>query len=212
MRIVLMGPPGSGKGTQAGRIADKLGVNLVATGDLFREHQRNDTELGRLARSYMERGVYVPDEVTINMVMGWINALEQSKGFILDGFPRTLTQAEALDRALEGEGGVDKVLFIKVSEEELIRRLTGRFICRNCQTPYHEHSSPPAETGKCGKCGGELYQREDDRPEVVGKRIQVYLDETEPVVEYYRQTGKLDEIDGERSIEEVGKELIKAVS
>ena len=125
-----MGPPGAGKGTQAARLASRLGVMRISSGDLFRQHQERDTELGRLARSYMERGVLVPDNVTINMVMEWINAPEQAKGFVLDGFPRTVAQAEALDRDLQGKVGIDRVVYIKVSEEELVHRLSGRLVCR----------------------------------------------------------------------------------
>ena len=207
-----MGPPGSGKGTQATRVAEKLGVTQVSSGDLFRGHQQRDTELGRLARSYMERGVYVPDDVTITMIMEWINAPGQSGGVVLDGFPRTLAQAQAIDRELEDRGGIDRVLYINVSQEELTRRLSGRLICRRCQAPYNAHSSPPEESGKCDRCGGDLYQRDDDKLEVVTKRIQVYMDETEPVVQYYRQAEKLTEVDGEASVEEVGQALVAAVS
>ena len=207
-----MGPPGSGKGTQAARIAEMLRVDMVSSGDLFREHREQDTELGRQARSYMDKGVYVPDEITIRMMMEWINAPGRSKGFVLDGFPRTLAQAEALDRALEGSGGIDKVLFIKVSEDELARRLGGRLICRLCQTPFHTESSRPESPGKCDRCGGELYQREDDKPEVVKTRIKVYMDETEPVVQHYQRAGKLLEASGEGPIEQVGSALVEAIS
>ena len=212
LKVILLGPPGAGKGTQAARVSDKLGVTRVSSGDLFREHQRIDTELGRLARSYMERGALVPDEVTIKMVMEWIRDPQQAQGYVIDGFPRTLAQAEALDSELAGSDGIDKVLYISVSHDELIRRLTGRLICRQCQTPYHMQFSPPVEPGKCDKCGGELYQRVDDMPEAVQKRIEVYTNETEPLVQYYRQKGKLVEINGEGSIEEVGQALIEAVS
>ena len=211
MKVILLGPPGSGKGTQAAGIARELGVTLVASGELFRDHQRRGTELGRLAGSYMERGVYVPDDVTIKMIMERLDAPERKNGFVLDGFPRTLAQAQALDRELDREGGIDVVLYIDVPRDELTRRLTGRAICRDCQTPYHEQSSQPARAGRCDRCGGELYQREDDKAEVVDKRIQVYVRETEPVVDYYRQANKLKEIDGEGSVTEVGEALIAAV-
>ena len=207
-----MGPPGSGKGTQATSIADNLGVDAVSSGELFRDHQRRDTELGRLARSYMDQGVYVPDDVTIKMVMEWINDPAHSAGFVLDGFPRTHAQAEALDAEIRSLGGVDRVVFIKVSEDELIRRLTGRLICRNCQTPYHLLFSPPATKGMCDKCGGELYQRDDDKADVVTTRIQIYNQETEPVVDYYRRSGILREVDGEQTVEDVGKAMNAAIS
>jgi adenylate kinase len=210
--VILLGPPGAGKGTQAARIAEKLGVTLAASGDLFRQKRQQDDELGELIRSYYDKGLLVPDDVTIRLIMEWIQAPEQSKGFLLDGFPRTMVQAEALDKELEGEGGLDKILYINVSRKELVRRLGGRLMCRNCQTAYHSEFSPPKEEGKCDRCGGEVYQREDDKPEVVQKRIQVYMNETAPLVDYYRKTGKLAEINGEGTIEEVGKALAQAVT
>ena len=212
MKVILLGPPGAGKGTQAARLAVRLGVMRVSSGDLFREHQEKETELGDLARSFMERGVLVPDDVTIKMVMEWINGPNQAKGFVLDGFPRTQAQAEALDRELDGRGGIDKVLYIKVSQEELIRRLSGRLVCRGCQTPYHREFSPPEEAYKCDRCGGELYQRDDDKAQAVKKRIQVYEEETEPLVQYYRQGGKLREIDGLGSIEGVEQAVVAGVN
>ena len=205
-----MGPPGSGKGTQVERLADRLGVTRMSTGDLFRSHQAKGTELGLLARSYMEKGEYVPDEVTIGMVMEWIGGTEQSAGFVLDGFPRTLAQAEALDNGVEDAGGIDRVIYIRVSRDELVRRLTGRLVCRGCQTPYHAVSAQPTIEGECDHCGGELYQREDDRPEVVGHRLEVYERETAPVIEYYRGSGNLEEVDGEGTTEEVERALTVA--
>jgi adenylate kinase len=160
----------------------------------------------------MERGAYVPDEVTIKMVMDWINDPAHSAGFVLDGFPRTHAQALALDAEMKSLGGVDRVIFIRVSEEELIKRLTGRAVCRDCQTPYHLHFSPPEVEGKCDKCGGELYQRDDDKADVVTTRIQVYNQETEPVVDYYRQSGTLREVDGEQGVKAVGEALQAAIS
>lgn len=212
MRVILLGPPGAGKGTQAARLSEALGVPRVSTGDLFREHERQGTELGRLARSYMARGVLVPDDVTIRMVMDWISAHDGEGGFVLDGFPRNMVQARALDEALAQSGGIDKVLYMKVSQDELVRRLSGRLICRVCQTPYHQESSPPRVPGKCDRCGGEVYQREDDRPEAIKKRIQVYAEETEPLVDYYRRASKLREVNGEGSIEEVGRALVAAAT
>ena len=166
--------------------------------------------MGRLARSYMERGVLVPDDVTISMVMEWIGA-NGDLGFLLDGFPRTQAQAEALDHAMTGRKGVDAAAYIKVSREALVRRLSGRLLCRSCQTPYNKDSAPPQQLGQCDRCGGELYQREDDKPEAVTKRIQVYLEETEPLVEYYRKAGLLREVEGEGSVEGVHKALLAGV-
>jgi adenylate kinase len=211
VKVVLLGPPGAGKGTQAGRLANSLGITRAASGDLFREHRQKDTELGRLAQSYMVKGVLVPDDVTIRMVTDWINESEQAQGFVLDGFPRNIAQAEALDRELAGSGGIDLVLSIRVSEKELLRRLAGRLVCRNCQTAYHEHFSPPEVAAECDGCGGELYQREDDRPEAVKTRIEVYLKETEPLIGYYSDAGILREVDGETPIDEVALALMAAV-
>ncbi len=207
-----MGPPGSGKGTQAAGLAQQLGVDAVSSGDLFRDHQRRNTELGRLARSYMERGVYVPDEVTIKMIMEWINDPDHAPGFVLDGFPRTHAQAAALDEALVDRGGIDHVAFIKVSDNELVNRLGGRVICKECQTPYNLNTSLPAKAGTCDSCGGELYQRDDDKAEVVARRIEVYNQETEPVVGYYRDSGILSEVDGEQAVDKVGIALSAAIA
>ena len=211
MKVILLGPPGAGKGTQAARVADELDVTRAASGDLFRENLRNETELGLLAKSYMDRGALVPDDVTIRLVMSWISAPEQSGGFVLDGFPRTLTQAEALDSALEPNGGLDRVLYVNVAEDELVRRLAGRFICRVCQRPYHETASPPKKQGKCDACDGELYQRDDDKAEVVKKRLQVYFEETQPLVGHYRSSGVLREVDGEGAVDDVGNLLLEAL-
>lgn len=208
MHIVLLGAPGSGKGTQAGAISRRLGIAHVASGDLFREAVSRGDGLGQQAKSYMEKGLLVPDEITIRMILERIAAPDCAKGFILDGFPRTLQQAKALDEAL-GERGeaVEIAVYIIVSPEELVRRLSGRFICRSCQTPYHLVSSPPKVAGRCDRCGGELYQRPDDLPETVKKRIEVYFAETAPLIAYYEEAGKLVEINGDGGIEEVGEEL-----
>ena len=211
MKVILLGPPGAGKGTQAARVADELGVTRAASGDLFRENLRNETELGLLAKSYMDKGELVPDDVTIRLVMSWIDAPEQDNGFVLDGFPRTLPQAEALDSALEPSGGLDRVLYVNVAADELVRRLAGRFICPMCQTPYHLIASPPKIEGRCDFEGGVLYQRDDDKPEVVKNRLRVYFDETEPLVGHYRSSGVLREIDGKGTIDAVGAQLVDAL-
>lgn len=208
LKIILMGPPGSGKGTQSIRISKITQVPVISSGDIFRDHQQQNTELGRLASSYMERGEYVPDNVTIKMI---IDHIKQTEGFILDGFPRTLTQAEALDLELHSNGGVDVVLYIKVSNAELIRRLSGRVTCSNCQKTYHTDFSPPRNLGECDDCKETLYQRNDDKPEVVSKRIDVYMNETNPVIEYYRQRGKLIELNGGGTIAEVEQSLTLAI-
>ena len=164
------------------------------------------------AKSYMEKGTLVPDEITVQMVLERMSATDCEQGVIFDGFPRNLNQAEALDNTLAQQGEtIDKVVYIKVSQEELLRRSSGRWICRNCQTPYHMVSSPPRVRGRCDRCGGELYQRPDDTIETAKKRLQVYFAETVPLVDYYTRAGKLLDIDGESSVEEVGKRIIAAL-
>ena len=211
MKVILLGPPGAGKGTHAAAIGGALGVPRVASGDLFRDHQHRDTELGRLARSYMERGVLVPDDVTIRMVMEWTAAHEGEGGFLLDGFPRNLAQAEALDRSMGSEDGIDRALYIQVPNGELVRRLTGRLVCRSCQAIYHHESAPPERPGICDRCGGEVCQREDDKPKAVARRLEVYFAETEPLVEHYRRAGILREVDGHGAFDEVERALLRAV-
>ncbi len=212
MRVVLLGPPGAGKGTQAAGLARFLGVPHVASGELFRDHQRRDTELGRLAKMYMERGVLVPDEITIGMVTQWVNGPEQSNGYLLDGFPRTPAQAEALDEVADYSGGLDCVAYISVETSELVSRLSGRMICRQCQAAYHVKFAPPKAEGLCDECGGELYQRPDDSEKAVKIRLEVYSEETEPLVDFYREQGKLVEVPGVGSIDDVQKRLRQAVS
>ncbi|MBT9148616.1 MAG: adenylate kinase [Dehalococcoidia bacterium] len=213
MNIILLGAPGAGKGTQAEIISKDLGLAHIASGDLFRQAQNSGTELGNIARSYMERGLLVPDEVTVKMVLERIAAPDCGQGFILDGFPRTLQQAEALEAALRAENkGIDRVLYVKVSREELVRRLSGRWICRDCQAPYHAIAKPPKVAGKCDHCGGELYQRPDDAEETVQKRIEVYLSQTAPLIGYYAEKGKLLEVEGAQSVERVSEEVLAALS
>lgn len=209
MRVILLGAPGSGKGTQAEVLSREIGLVHIASGDLFRQAQKEGTELGLLAKGYMEKGLLVPDEITIRMILERIASLKKDQDFMLDGFPRTIEQAQALDKALAKEKkAIDKVLYVKVSNEELLRRLSGRWICRECQTPYHLVSSPPKVAGKCDHCGGELYQRPDDTRKTAEKRLEVYFAQTAPLIDYYQQRKKLAEIDGGRRIEEVGKDLV----
>jgi adenylate kinase len=193
-------------------VARELNLVHIATGDLFRQALEKGTELGLKAKSYMERGELVPNQLTIDMVLEQLSAPEGKRGVILDGFPRNLEQAEALDKALAQQSKkVDKVIYIKVSEEELMKRLGGRWICRRCQTPYHITSSPPKTRGKCDKCGGELYQRPDDREEAVKKRLKVYFAETAPLIDYYAGAGKLLEVDGEGEVAEVAGRITTAL-
>jgi adenylate kinase len=212
LHVILLGAPGAGKGTQAVEISQRLGLAHVASGDLFRQEQDSGSELGKVAKSYMEKGLLVPDEVTVGMILGRIAAPDYAKGVLLDGFPRTLEQAKALEQALAEENkGIDLVLYIKVSNEELLRRLSGRWICRNCQAPYNIVEVPPKVAGKCDQCGGELYQRADDTEETARKRLDVYFAQTMPLIEYYIKAGKLVEINGEKGIEAVGEDLIAAI-
>ncbi len=210
--IVFLGAPGAGKGTQAATVAGELKLAHIATGDMFREAQKQETELAKQARFYMEKGELVPDEVTIRMVLERISAPDCENGVIFDGFPRTLKQAEALDEALEKQGRmIDSVVYIKVSEDELLERLSGRWICRQCQAPYHMVNSPPKTPGKCDRCGGELYQRPDDKPETIKERLRVYFVETAPLIDYYNRADKLLEVGGEGSVDDVRQRILVAL-
>jgi adenylate kinase len=210
--IVILGAPGAGKGTQAAAVAEKLKAAHIATGDMFREAQEQETELAGQARSYMEKGQLVPDEITIRMVLERITAPDCVNGVVFDGFPRNLKQAEALDEALVEQGkAVDKVVYIKVSETELLERLSGRWICRQCQAPYHALNSPPKTPGKCDRCGGSLYQRADDTVETVRERLGVYFAQTAPLIDYYTRAGKLLEVDGEGGVDEVRERILALI-
>jgi len=210
--IVFLGAPGAGKGTQAASVARKLKLGYIATGDLFRQALEQGTELGLAAKSYMEEGVLVPDQITIDMVLERISAPDSRGGAVFDGFPRNLKQAEALDEALARQGkAIDKVVYIKVSEAELLKRLGGRRVCRQCQTPCHISDSPPRVEGRCDKCGGELYQRPDDSEESIKKRLEVYSDETAPLIDYYRRDGKLLEVAGEGGVAVVAERVVAAL-
>jgi adenylate kinase len=210
--IVFLGAPGAGKGTQAASVARKLRLAHIATGDLFRQALERGTELGIAAKSYMEKGVLVPDQITIDMVLERLSAPDSRGGAVFDGFPRNLKQAEALDKALARQGkAIDKAVHIEVSDEELLRRLGGRRVCRQCQAPCHISDSPPRVEGRCDKCGGELYQRPDDREESIRKRLEVYSGETAPLIDYYRRAGKLLEVAGEGGVRAVERRIIAAV-
>ncbi|MBI3744558.1 MAG: adenylate kinase [Chloroflexi bacterium] len=213
MRIILLGAPGSGKGTQAVTLAQQLKVAHISSGDLFREEQAKGTELGKLAKQYMERGELVPNEVTIKMILGRISQPDCKKGYILDGFPMTLEQGEALEKALAaaGKGGIDKAAYIEVPIRELLRRLSGRWICRAAQHPYHAVSNPPKVKGKCDIDGSDLYQRPDDSEETAKRRLQVYTEQTAPLIQYYKKRNKLAQVDGGQDIEVVGKTLLSVL-
>lgn len=210
--IVLLGPPASGKGTQAARLREALDLPHVASGDLFRENLKNQTELGRKARAYMDRGELVPDDVTIAMVMERLSRPDCVHGALLDGFPRTIAQAQALDAALAARGArVGLVPNIVVPDEVLVERVSGRRLCRTCGEAYHVRFNLPQKPGVCDKDSGELYQRDDDRPETVRKRLEVYWRQTSPLIDYYNQRGLLVEIDGDQAIDEVWADLRAAV-
>lgn len=209
--MVFLGPPGAGKGTQAGRLAARWGVAQLSTGELFREAVAAGAPLGLLARARMEAGELVPDDVTIGLVAECLERPEARKGFVLDGFPRTVAQAEALDRLLEERVLLlDRVVLFRVGEAELIRRLTGRRVCRRCGRNYHVLFSPPAQAGVCGACGGELYQRRDDEEAAVRRRLEVYEQDTQPLVAYYRRRGLLREVSGEGPVDQVSEAVLRA--
>lgn len=210
--IVLLGPPGVGKGTQARILAEKTGLAHISSGDLFREHIADQTELGKLAQSYMNRGELVPDDVTIAMIRQRLSRPDCASGAILDGFPRTPAQAEALGQMLAEFGSqVNVVPYVSAPEAALVERLAGRWTCRANGHIYHEKYSPPQKPGVCDVDGSELYQREDDRAETVRRRIQVYLEQTAPLIAYYRERGKLAEMDGLQPIEQVTADLLEAL-
>jgi adenylate kinase len=197
MNVILLGPPGAGKGTQAKMLVDKYGIPQISTGDILRANLKAQTELGLEAKKYMDAGKLVPDEVVIGIINNRIKEADCKKGYMLDGFPRTVAQAQALDKILTEQGsGIDHVVSIDVPNSELMGRLTGRRTCRKCGQGYHVLFDPPKAEGVCGKCGGELYQRDDDNETTVGNRLKVYADQTQPLIDYYKNKGLLRSIDG----------------
>ena len=209
-----MGPPGAGKGTQGNWISNYLNIPKVSSGDLFREHQNNKTELGQLASSYMQKGKLVPDKITVAMVMEWIENNKHAKGFVLDGYPRTLTQAEALDLSLtnNGLGNLDKAINVDVPTDVLISRLSGRLVCSNCSQIYNIKYAPPQNDNVCDTCKEQLYLRDDDKKEAIQKRIEVYFESTIPLISYYEATNILVQIDGSNSIDVVTNQLKNILS
>ena len=211
--FVLLGPPGAGKGTQAQAISKTLGLPHISSGDLFRENLKNQTELGKLAKGFIDRGELVPDDVTIAMIRDRLARADCKPGALLDGFPRTPAQADALAEMLTGFAGrVNGVPYIRVPEQVLIERLTGRWTCRAQGHVFHEKFNPPQKAGVCDIDGSELYQREDDKAETVINRIQVYFKQTMPLIEYYKKAGLLLEVDGTQSIQQVTAEMLAALS
>lgn len=212
MNLILLGPPGAGKGTQAKLMIEKLNIPQISTGDILREAVKNNTPLGIKAKSYMEKGLLVPDEVVVGIVKERISKDDCRGGFILDGFPRTVAQAEALEDVLKNMGKkIDHVISIHVEKDELIRRLAGRWTCRNCQEGYHEIFNPPGRKGVCDKCGGELYQREDDKEETVKKRLETYEQQTMPLIDYYKRKNLLRQINGIGDIKDVFSRILKVL-
>lgn len=210
--LVLLGPPGVGKGTQAKILSERTGLAHISSGDLFRENIKNQTELGLLAQTYMSKGELVPDNITIGMIRERLSRTDCGVGAILDGFPRTPAQADALEAMLEEfKGHVDAVPFISAAEDTLVERLSGRWTCRASGHIFNEKFNPPREPGVCDFDGSELYQRDDDKAETVKRRIHVYLEQTSPLIAYYREHGKLVEIDGMQSIEQVAQSLESAL-
>ncbi|MEU2928358.1 adenylate kinase [Streptomyces sp. NPDC007251] len=213
MRIVLVGPPGAGKGTQAVRLAEKLAIPHISTGDLFRANISQQTELGKLAKSYMDRGDLVPDTVTIAMAKDRMEQPDAEKGFLLDGFPRNVQQAEALDELLETEGiTLDAVLDLEVPEDEVVKRIAGRRICRNDSSHvFHVTYSPPKKEGVCDVCGGELYQRDDDSEDTVRTRLEVYHTQTEPIIDYYKAQGLVVTISSLGPVDEITQRALEVL-
>ncbi len=212
MYIIVLGAPGAGKGTQADILSQEMNFPHIASGDLFRQALEEKTEVGLLAKSYMDKGKLVPDDVAIKMILERINQPDCTSGCILDGFPRTLHQAEILDKAFGEQGkAIDKALYIEVPNEKLVKRISGRRLCRVCQTPYHIISSPPKSPGKCDKCGGELYQRSDDKEKTVKERLSIFFAQTVPILDYYKKQNKLIKIKGDFGIQEVARAIISAL-
>lgn len=213
MNVILIGPPGAGKGTQAAFLCGEYGLPHISTGDMFRAAVKNGTELGLAAKAYMDKGHLVPDEVTIGIVQERLTERDTENGFLLDGFPRTIVQAEGLKDVLSKLGkSLTAVINIEVPEEELVRRLSGRLICRSCGATYHKSFNPPAQDGICDKCGGELYQRADDSEETVRNRLRVYREQTEPLIAYYKAKGCLTTVDGTQPIEAVTAHLRRVLT
>lgn len=209
MRLILLGPPGAGKGTQASAIVKEHNIPHISTGDIFRENIKQGTDLGKEAKKYIDKGLLVPDEVVVSIVKDRIAEEDCKNGFLLDGFPRTLDQGEALDENLKDMGiSLDKVINIEVDKEVLVGRAIGRRICKNCGATYHIEYNPPKEEGKCDVCSGELYQRDDDTEETVNKRFAVYQEQTKPLIDYYRKKDLILNVDGSEGIEVISKNIL----
>ena len=208
IRIVLLGPPGSGKGTQAGELQKRWGIPHIASGDLLRALVRDDTQLGRRARPYMDRGELVPDDLILDMMADGLSQPDAQEGYVLDGFPRTVAQAEALEQRLKEIGReLEAVIYLRVPEEEILRRLSGRRTCPVCNAVYHVDTMPPKKEGICDECSAELIRRDDESPDVIRKRLQVYEEQTRPLLDFYEQRGLLKEVDGTIGVDNVIREI-----
>ncbi|MGQ9513128.1 adenylate kinase [Thermodesulfitimonas sp.] len=212
MNLLIMGPPGAGKGTQAAEIIKELKIPHISTGDMLREAVKQGTEMGKKAKEYIDKGQLVPDDVIIGVVKERLGQPDCKVGFLLDGFPRTLPQAEALDQTLKEMGiKLDAVINIRVPREKIVDRITGRRVCRSCGATYHVVNKPPKESGKCDRCGGELYQRSDDTAETVNKRLDVYEAQTQPLLDYYGKQGIVLDINGDQPINKVLEDILAAL-
>jgi adenylate kinase len=212
LRLVLLGPPGAGKGTQAANIVEAYHVPHISTGDIFRKNLKENTALGLKAKEYMDKGLLVPDELVVELVQDRLTQEDCKTGFMLDGFPRTVVQAEALDDVLASMNmGLSAVLNIEVDQDLLLQRITGRRICRSCGATYHVHFNPSKQEGVCDLCGGALYQRDDDVEATVAKRLEVYNEQTQPLIEFYKKTGVLKDINGQQNIDSVFEDIKKAL-
>lgn len=208
MKIIMLGAPGAGKGTQAKKIAARYHVPHISTGDIFRANIKNGTELGRKAKTYMDQGLLVPDELVVDLVVDRVNQEDCKEGYVLDGFPRTIPQAEALDKTLASLGQkMDYAINVEVPDDNIVTRMGGRRACVGCGATYHLVYAPAKEEGICDSCGGELILRDDDKPETVTKRLNVYHEQTQPLIDYYTQAGILKEVDGTADIEDVFREI-----
>lgn len=209
MKIIMLGAPGAGKGTQAKKIASKYSIPHISTGDIFRANIKNGTELGKKAKTYMDQGLLVPDELVVDLVVDRVAADDCANGYVLDGFPRTIPQAEALDAALEKKGeAMDYAINVEVPDENIVKRMSGRRACVACGATYHIEHIPPKTEGICDTCGKELILRDDDKPETVLKRLNVYHEQTQPLIDYYTGKGILKEVDGTKDMSEVFDEIV----
>ncbi len=213
MKIIMLGAPGAGKGTQAARMAEKYNIPHISTGDIFRANIRDNTELGQKAKSYMDKGLLVPDELTCDLVMDRISQDDCREGFILDGFPRTIPQAEALTKALEAKGtAMDAAVDVEVPDENIVNRMSGRRFCPVCGATYHIVALPPKKEGVCDNDGAALVIRDDDKPETVKKRLDVYHEQTQPLIDYYQKAGILKTVDGTQSADDVFEAIVKVLA